>query len=317
MQNKCLGVFLVFITIPLVILSIFLLGSTKLTSPKYYKDLFKKSNSYTLAIKALPKGDSANPETGDILTAISTNATSEWLEKNISTNLDQFDAFLNNRSAKLDPSIDISIFKDELASNLPTEFQEMIPNTFSFTTYNEYLKNATDLFSSASKSTPGTSEVDMNSLKKQLQSAKNAQEKFNQNSKSIKTGYRRGKIITFVIYALTILLLAVIATAARHYIPAIFRWTGQTLFIGGLFSLITAFLIQYFAKNYDLIASFKLTIETHQLIVPIYRNLTNDITTKIIWISFLIAGIGLISVIVSYILVPFSPLPPKPNPVKP
>jgi len=302
LQNKCLGVFLVLTAIPLVMLSIFVLGTGKITSIKYYKELFKKSNSYELAIRALPKTEEKTSENGNVISIISTKATPTWLETNITKNLDQFDAYINNRSNTLDPSIDIGIFKNDFASQLPTEMQEIVPSTISFSTYTEYLNNANQLITNTIKSIPGSNQDNIIEINKQIDSTKHTQQQFTQNANSIKTGFFYAKIISYIIFALTLLMLLIIAIAARHYVPAIFRWTGQTLFISGLLTLIMTLLTQYIVKNYNFLAPLKISAEIKQLITPLYNNVLNDITTATIKISFLVTIIGLISVIFSYIL---------------
>lgn len=302
MHNKCLGVFLVFITIPLVVLSIFILSAGKITTAKYYKEIFTKSNSYELAIKALPKKENDAKESENMISLISANATPAWLETTITKNLDQFDAYINNRATTLNPSIDITNFKDDFSSQLPTEMQEIIPNIISFETYTEYLNNANQLITNVLKSSPGAGQDEIAQINKQISSTKQTQQQFIQNSNSIKTGFFYGKIISYVIFTLTLLMLIVIALAARHYIPAIFRWTGQTLLIGGLLSVITAFLAQYIVKNFNFITKLEISNETKNLITPLYNNISNDITSTAIKISFLVLAIGLVFVIFSYIL---------------
>lgn len=298
-------------------LSIFILGTGKITTTKYYKELFKKSNSYELAIKALPKTEDKTTENENMISLISANATPAWIETTITKNLDQFDAYINNRATTLDPNIDISSFKDDFSSQLPTEMQEIMPDMISFSTYTNYLNNANQLVTNALKSAPGASQDEMASIDKQMNDIKNTEQKFNQNANSVKIGFRYGKIISYIIFALTLLMLLVIALAARHFVPAIFRWTGQTLFISGLLTLIMALLTQYIAKNYNFLSSLKISAETKQLITPLYNNVLNDITTTTIKISFLITVIGLIFVIFSYILPILMPktvkttLPPK------
>lgn len=283
-------------------LSIFVLGTGKITSIKYYKELFKKSNSYELAIKALPKTEEKTSENGNVISIISTKATPTWLETNITKNLDHFDAYINNRATTLDPNIDISIFKNDLASQLPTEMQEIVPSTISFSTYTEYLNNANQLITNTIKSIPGSNQDNIIEINKQIDSTKHTQQQFTQNANSIKTGFFYAKIISYIIFALTLLMLLIIAIAARHYVPAIFRWTGQTLFISGFLSIIIALLAQYIVKNYNFLATLKISTEIKQLITPLYNNIFNDITSATVKISFLVTIIGLISVIFSYIL---------------
>lgn len=319
MQNKCLGVFLVFSAIPLVMLSIFILGTSKITTTQYYKELFKKSNAYELAIKALPKTEDKTKENENMISLISANATPMWLETTITKNLDQFDAYINNRATALDPSIDISSFKDDFSSQLPTEMQEIIPDVISFSTYTNYLNNANQLITNTLKSAPGAGQDEIAGIDKQMSDIKNTEQKFNQNANSVKIGLHYGKIISYIIFTLTLLMLIVIALAARHYVPAIFRWTGQTLFISGLLTLIMALLAQYITKNYNFLSSLKISAEVKQLITPLYNNILTDITSTTIKISFLVTVIGLISVITSYILSAFIHQKPQPTPppVKP
>ena len=312
MHNKCLGVFIVFITIPLVVLSIFILSAGKLTTTKYYKELFKKSNAYELTINALPKADDKATEDGNIISLISANATPAWLETTITENLDQFDAYINHRATTLDPKINISSFKDDFSSQLPAEMQEMVPDVISFGTYTDYLNNANQLITNALKSTPGLNPEEITNIDKQINDTKRTEQQFTQNANSIRKSFSYGKIISYIIFALTLLMLLIIALAARHYVPAIFRWTGQTLFIGGLLSLIAAFLAQYIVKSFNFISSLEISPEIKQLITPLYNNTLTDLTSTSIKISFLIAAIGLVFVIFSYILSAIMPQKLKP-----
>lgn len=302
MHNKCLGVFLVFSAIPLVILSIFILSTGKITTTKYYKELFRKSNSYQLALNALPKTEEKSSEKTNILSLISANATPVWLETTITENLDQFDTYINHHATTLDPKINISSFKDDFSAQLPAEMQEMVPDVISFGTYTDYLNNANQLITNALKSTPGLNPEEITNINKQINDTKRTQQQFTQNANSIRTGFFYGKIISYIIFALTLLMLLIIALAARHFVPAIFRWTGQTLFISGLLSLFTAFLAQYIIKNFNFLSSLKISPQTKQLITPLYNNILNDIFSLAIKISFLVAIIGLVSIIFSYIL---------------
>lgn len=291
----------------MVMLSILLLGSQKLITTKYYKELLTKSNSYELVLKAIPKNTDTSGEGGDIILAITEKITPVYLEKTVASNLDQFDAFLNNRAKSFDPSIDISSFKDEITSQFPTEVREMVPNILSFSSYTEFWNNIGQLTSSTLKSSPGVGQNDVANINQQIDSVKNAQQQFNKNVNSVKKGYFYSKIIVYVFFALTLLTLLMIILAARHSIPAIFRWTGQTLFWSGLLSLIMAFLAQYIVKNYNFLSSMNLTKEVTQLVTPLYKNVITDISSSLIKISFLVAVIGLIFVIVSYILPMYIP----------
>ena len=317
LRNKYLGVFLVLVTIPLIFLSILVLSSNKLATGKYYKALFQKSDSYELVIKALPKTEGA-VSNGNIFTLISTNATPAWVEKTINQNLDQIEAYINQQTPTLDPSIDISSFKDKVTAELPTEIQEIVPNIISFSTYAEYLANAKQLLSEASNTTSGVNQTNITDIDQQTNNTKQTQQQFTQNTGLVKTGLHYGQIISYIIFALTLLMLLMIILATRHSISAIFHWTGWTLLVGGLSSFGLAFLIKYVTKNYDLLAQFHLSTETKQLLIPIYNNISTDIASTITKISFLVAVIGLIAIITSYILPKFispkgepTPLPAK------
>lgn len=307
MQNKYLGVFLVAVTIPFIIIAIFLLGTNKLSTSKYYEDLFKKSDAYNLAIQALPKTNISHSEanSNNIWTVISNKITTPWLEKNISANLDQFDAYFNGHSSAIDPSVDISLFKNDLTTDLPKEFKGMVPDTISFSTYNDYLSQAKSYLL---KNSSGDTKIDQDNLtqiNQQIDSTRSSQQQFLQNTSSIKTGYHLFKTISYVAYVLAILMLIVIILASRHWVPAIFRWAGQTLLIGGLLSLIIAFFGQKILINFDFISKLNMDDKIKQVFTPLYHNVLADITSSIGCFSLIVALIGLVFVIFSYILPKF------------
>lgn len=311
MHNKCLGIFLVVVTVPLIMASIISLGTGKLTTAKYYKELFKKSDAYNLTIKALPKSDNTNKE--DIMAAIYTNMTPAWLEQTITQNFDQFDAYFNGKSMAIDPSIDITAFKSDLTTNLPEGIQKIVPNVISFSTYSTYLNQAQKTITQNMNPSLTANQENLSAIQKQFDSTSNSQQQFFKNMDSAKKGYHLANIFRYVLYALTILMLIVISLAARHWYPAIFRWTGQTLLIGGLLTLGLFFAFKEILLNFNVIAKFNFSIEVKNIVTPLYNNIFTDFTFSIAKISLLVAIIGLIFLITSYILAHFIPAPIVPS----
>lgn len=303
MHNKCLGVFLVFITIPLIILAIINLGVGKLTTAKYYEDLFKKTNSYNTSIQTFKK----TPAENDFLKALQTNISAAWLQTNLTQNLDQFDAYFNGNSNAVDPSIDIRPFKKDLTAGLPVEVKTLVPDIISFKTYTDYLTQTQKIMSQGTALGLGLDPSNSSQIKQQISSTQDNEQKLLSNFASAKRGYALMLIFRYVIFGLAILMLAVIALAARHWYPAIFRWTGQTLLISGVLSFILFFFTDKILVGLNLMNKIDLSNELKQIITPIYNSVLQDVASGIEKISLIIAGIGLIFLIVSYILPIFAP----------
>ncbi len=99
------------------------------------------------------------------------------------------------------------------------------------------------------------------------------------------------------------LLLIIIALIARRYPPAIFRWVGDAIFIPAGLLTLAAFLSQnILTKFFDPFRMLKLTIETQNFLLPLYKTLLSHIFSDIIKVSFIITLIGLSFIIFSYIL---------------
>lgn len=312
MHNKCLGIFLVFITIPLVIVSIIQLGSWKLIKPSYYKDLLKKSNSYTALVKAIPKPE--NQETGNIFAVIQANMTPAWLEQNVEKNLTQLDRFINNKNKTLDLSLDITPFREQLVTNAPGEAKEMVPNELSLQSYSKLLSDTSNLMKNTSASDPSISQSDMDQIQAQVVSTEKLNAQLDQNSKQIKQGFSRVKIVGYIVFGITLLMLFFIGLAARHWLPAIFRWIGVTLFIPGILTMGISFIVKNLAIRFNPIGSLKASAEIKQVLSPLYQNLISDMTSRIGIIALVVAIIGIISLILSYILPKFIPEPQRPSP---
>ncbi|AKM82783.1 TPA: hypothetical protein DD449_00395 [Candidatus Berkelbacteria bacterium] len=313
MHNKVLGVFLIFVTIPLVMLSIISLGTGKLSTATYYKNLFKKADAYKLAIQALPKSETTKND--DIIAQISNDMTPVWLEQTITKNLDQFDAYFNGRTTAIDPSIDITAFKGDLTATLPAEFKSVVPDVISFTTYNDYLNQTEKLVSENSGLIQTEDQSNSEQIQQQLESTRKTQQQFFTSLSSAKQGYHFVIILKYVLYVLTILMLLTIVLAARHWYPAILRWAGQTLLISGVATLGFFFAIQKIALGFNLIDKTSLSDSLKQILKPLYNNIFQDITFGVEKIALIVALIGLLFIIASYILPFFSPEAKKVTPV--
>lgn len=312
MRNRCLGIFLVFITIPLVMLSIIQLGSWKLIQPSYYKELLKKSNSYAAIVKAVPPAK--NQDSGNILAVIQDNLTPTWLAANVEKNLDQLDLFLYEKKENLDISIDITPFHESIIAGAPSEIQDMIPKELSLTTYSKFLSDMNNLMKNTVIDDQSVNKSNSSELQKQITSTQNLSKQFDQNSKQIKRGLFMAKTVAYIVFGLAILMLFFIALISRHWLPAIFRWLGSTLFISGGLTMGISFLIQSLAIRFSPINGLKTTVEIKQVLVPLYQNIVSNLSSSAGIISLIVTISGLILLIISYILPKFIPEPPRPNP---
>ncbi len=141
MQNKCLGVFLIFLAIPLMVLSILeLVFITNFTSSLFYKTLLTKSNSYSYAEKLLQQ---SNIEQGTFIADMAQNINASWLKQNTEKTLDEFFKFLNGKTNSKDISIDLTMLKKNLTptTSLPADAIATIPDKLTFDSYEKFLEN--------------------------------------------------------------------------------------------------------------------------------------------------------------------------------
>lgn len=310
MRNKCLGVFLVFITVPLVMVSILQLANGNFLRSSFYKEFLTKNKIYDKVVLILPKDSSSD----NIITAFSASISAPWLKTNIEYNLDAGFNFLNKKTPTFDFSVDATIVKNNPDLNIPASIINVLPDTLSMTSYNSFLQNTKDI---ATKNTTTTSPEEVD---KQIADFTSYQAKFTQNTKNAQTAFYYFKIGMWVVYGLTILMLLIIALAARRYWPAILRWTGFSLFIPGVILLGTSFAFpKIFINLLHPINNLKLEPPTKDLLTTIYNGLINVTSFNTGRISLLVTLIGLFIVITSYVLplILKTPPMPKPEPKKP
>lgn len=314
MNNKCLGVFLVVITIPLVMLSIIQLSSVVFLKSKFYKELFQKSKTYEAVVNAMPK----SPNNGDLIGIIQNKMTPDWLQSNVENNLDALFLFVGKDAKRMDLSIDIKPFRDDIAAGLPAEAQKYVPETLSVETYNQFLSQTQGLMDQVSTiAAESGSDVD-----KQIAEQKKASNNFNQtfenNANSIKKGFTYLKIAIYIVYALTLIMLLIIILVSRHYIPAIFRWTGATIFISGLLTFTLSLVLSKIVLGLNLIDRFKLGPEIKAIINPLFNNATANFAMNLGRVSLAVVIFSAVMIIFSYVLAAFvKPAPVTPQPIAP
>jgi len=318
MRNKCLGVFLVLVTIPLVMLSILQLASSGLLSSQFYKNFFTKNNLYEKFVLILPQKDSSQ----DIIAAFSQSIDANWLKVNTEKNLDAFFAYLFNKTSTFDFNIDTSVLKTNPSSDIPEDLQKILPDTLTLETYGEFLTNTKDQFLKNSKELDQEiAQKDLQDINKQIEDFGTFKDKFSQNTKAIQTSFLYFKIGLWVIYGLTLLMLVVVGLAARRYWPAILRWIGQAIFIPALLLVMISFLLpKFFIDFYHPLQNLKVTTESKDFIMTTYNGLVNTASFNVSRVSLAFALVGLLLIILSYILPLIlktpPPAPPTPAPPK-
>lgn len=303
MQNKCLGVFLIFLAIPLVILSILeLVFITNFTSSLFYKNLLLKSNSYSQAEKLLQQ---SNVEQGSFLSDMAESINASWLKQNTENTLDEFFKFLNGKTTSQNISIDLTAFKKNLTPtpDLPADAITMIPDKLTFNSYKKFLEDLKSDLETQSQGQAALVSQDIADINNQIKEADNLSKQFDNNLSTIKRSFFFTKVMAYIIFGLTLLILIIIALISRSFPPAIFRWVGDALFIPAGFLTLVAFAFQnILTRSLDPLRMLKLTIETRNFLLPLYKTLLSHIFSDIIKISFIIALIGLSFIIFSYIL---------------
>lgn len=285
MKNKCLGCFLLFLAFPLILLSISALATDQLTHAKFYKVLFQKADTYNRTINLIKSIDT----TGNAMTAAIGEAGSGWLQKNVETNLEATFAYMEGKTKTLNFNLDIAPFKKTLPSNID------IPDVITpqvLTDLGTQMNEATKQMAAATGETSSVEKPQVPDFNQQ----------FNKDLERSRQAYNASRIGRFVIYFLTLLTLFFIGLAAKGDWPGILRWEGVALLIPGLFSEILVVIIMFLLKMVNLAKMFKLTPEVSNLLTPLFSETTKAILSHSQLISLIIAGIGLVIIIVSYVL---------------
>ncbi|OGD57439.1 hypothetical protein A2V71_03395 [Candidatus Berkelbacteria bacterium RBG_13_40_8] len=303
MQNRCLGVFLIFLVVPLVFLSILeIVFLSDFTSSRFYKNLLTKNNSYSQSAELIQKG---NIESGNFLADAAQNINASWLQENVEYNLDALFNFLGGKTATSQMSINLTNLKKNLTPipDLSADAIAMIPDRLTFDSYKTFLEDLKGDLEKQSQGQQALIAQDIEDINSQIQTVDNLSAQFDNNLSSAKQAFFLAKVIAYVIFALTLMLLVIIAIICRRHPPAIFRWVGDALFIPALVLFLATLFSQQLITNYlSPLRIFKLTQETQSLVVPLYRTSINEIFSDIIKISFIVAFIGLSFIVLSYIL---------------
>lgn len=296
MRNKVLGVFLVIITVPFIILSIFTMAFSSLKNPLFYKQVFQKYdvyNSATLAIRSLP----AATDNKNFWSAVIPQITSDWLRENTVTNLDNFNLYLTEKNANFDFYLNIAPFKDDIIKNMPTGLNPTdIPDKLTFSNYGDILNKLQETQSTLTQQASNSS----NQIENQININNDLQKQFSSNSSNIKTGFRLFNIYSYILYAIAVLLLALIGIAARRNLKSMFRWLAATLLISNGLVFIPAFFVKKCGVTYINISSDKLTPQTSNFLQILTKAMASELAYKIVFICLIIGGVGLLFLLVSF-----------------
>ena len=302
MRNKCLGAFLVFITIPLVALSILLVSSFSFFRVEMYKELLTSSNAYEKIVLLIPR-DNADD---DLLNSIYKSVDAKWLKTNFEKNADLLFAFLNGKTNSFDFDVDISALKTDLHVAMPELKNLNLPDTLSVQSYQNVLNQLGKTLSD--------NKMDLQEITNQLQNAEKFQAEFENNLKTTQTSIKFYKIGTYIVIGLTLILLCLIGIVSRYYPPAILRFVGLTLLIpSGLLAIFTMLTKNLLVNWYNPLTKIELSEPVRALINPIFNKLVANTTNQIIVISLVIAMIGILMTIGSFI---WASLRPQATPVQ-
>lgn len=324
MHNKCLGVFLVFITFPLVILSILELSFLRdFTRSDFYKTLLSQSNAYQETSNLVQ--NSFNPSQTNILTMISQNIDANWLRTNTEQNLDNLFSFLNGKKPEANLAIDLTILKQNLkpTADAPEEVIAIIPNQLTIDSYQTFLTNLEQVIkqqSAGNEISAQMAQEDIVNVQSQIQNANNISRQYQNNLNNAKRGFLLGKIFGFVILGLTLLMLLFIALASRKDIAGIFRWVGNALiYPGAVMSAFFYILSKGKPTCIRIIGNLDISAETKTIITGIAGSAIQKISHDGMTVAFSIFGLGFLLIIVSYFISGFRkkspPLAQQPTPV--
>lgn len=277
MKNKCLGCFLLFLAFPFIMLSIVNLSTEQLSHSKFYKDLFRKTETYNNAINLI---QSTNTSGNPMVAAIG-EAGAPWLQKNIETNLEAAFSYLEGKTKTLNFNLDIIPLKKTLPQGVD------LPDIITPQTMTDFGNQMNEL--TKQTAVEGGQAPDFN-------------QQFNKNLERSHKAYNASRIGRFVIYFLTLLLLFFIGLVAKSDWPAIMRWEGVALMIPGLCSEILVLITMFLLKMVNLAKMFNMTPEVDKLVNPLFVGATSIILSQIQLISLIVAGTGLLVIITSYFL---------------
>lgn len=310
MQNKCLGIFLVVLVLPLVILSIIFISTNSLFKSSFYKNTFRSTDSYNKVSQIVSQSiNKAGNQPGNITIAIFQNADAGWYKTNIEDNLDEFFSYVNNQKPQANFSIDLKPLGLEtiLSKNadLPAEAIQLIPDQLTFNSYSQFMTDLKRIYSQDSNlaRSPEIVKKDLENINSQITQGKDLEKKTNQNLLNIKNGLHYTKIGIYIIYGLTILILILIGVAARHYSPAIFRWVGEALVVPStILAIISYFAARLLTSTLNPLNAVKMSADLKLLLSPIYISTLNILFNNIMKMAFIVGFIGLIFILFSYIL---------------
>lgn len=302
MRNKILGVFLVLITIPFIILTIFTITFTNLKNPLFYKQVLDKHsiyNSATLSIRSLPVASDSN----NFFSAVIPQITTSWLKENVETNLDNFNVYLKGKNSTYDFYLNIAPFKAQIVKNMPGLSANDIPDKLTLSSYSQILEklqaNQTGLVKNSDTGSDVGSQIEKNI---------NLQDQFSKNTSQVKKGIGYFNIGSWVVIGLALVLLILIGVAARRNLKSMFRWLAATLLISVGLMILPTFFINKFGSSYvTKISSKSLTPQTMDLIKNSIKAVSFELAHIILILCAVIGGIGLLFIIISF----FVPAPPK------
>ena len=313
MQNKCLGVFLVVLVIPLVILSIVFFSTRGLLKSPFYKNILQKTGSYNKVSQSVVQSTLKNQnQTDDITNTILQNADANWYQANFEKNLDEFFLYVNGQKSEGNFSLDLQSLgiKNSLAKNseIPPEAIQLIPDQLTFSSYLQFMTDLKKIYTQNAGLAVSSEIVqkDLENINRQIQQGTELQKRTEQNLANIKNIFYYTKLGVYIVYGLTLLILILIGIAARHYAPAIFRWVGEALVIPSfVISLILFFSQRLLLVTLNPLNTIKLSAETKQLLMPIYSAVISTLYNDVLKTIFVVGLIGLFLVIISYLLPKF------------
>jgi len=324
MHNKCLGVFLVFLTFPFIILTILNFSFFRnFTSSNFYKIVLSQSNAYQETSNLVQK--TYNPSETNILTMLSQSINSGWLKTNTEQNLDGLFSFLNGQTPQANLSIDLTSLKNNLkpTTDAPEEVIAIIPNQLTIDSYKTFLTNLEQVIKKQSAGDAISSQLagqDIANVQNQLQNANNISGQYQNNLNNIKRGFMLSKIFGYVILGLTLLMLLFIALAARRDVAGIFRWIGNALvYPGAVMSAFFYILSKGKPTCIKVISSLNTSLEVKNTLEGVAGSAIQKISHDGMIIAFSVFGAGILLIIISYFISGFRkktpPLAQQPVPV--
>lgn len=294
MQNRCLGVFLVFLAAPFVILSIMFISSLNLLKVDYYKDLLVKTDSYNKITSMAHNTQSDNP----LVKSLTSDVNSKWVRTSVEYNLDVAGNFINKKSNNANFMLDLAPFRADIAKQLPAGINISVPDQLSYDTYSNFLLTFKEALVTAE---PQISQKDLENLDNLINSSDKLSSKTNQDLINIRRGINFYKISGTIVIALTILWLFLIAILARKHLPAIPRWIGQALFLPSLFFVLTILLLKQVLLNISPLNNVNMSSDLKSIFQSIYLTFTKGTLDNLIFYGSITIIIGFLLVIVSYI----------------